>query len=51
MWTMTEFILSKAIETGIILLIDQAAAVMFVKQTKVSNFGISERFLIINSLI
>ena len=43
---MNEFILSKAIETGIILLIDRVAAVMFVKQTKVSDFGILERFLL-----
>ena len=35
----------KAIETGIILSIDQVAAVMFVKKTKVSEFGTSERFL------
>ena len=34
----------KAIETGIVLSIDQAAAVMFVKKTKVSEFGTSERF-------
>ena len=35
----------KAIESGIILLIDQVAAVMFVKKTNVSDFGTSERFL------
>ena len=39
-------IYSEAIETGIILLIDQVAVVIFEnKQTKVSDFGTSERLL------
>ena len=40
-------IYSEAIETGIILLIDQVAVVIFEnKQTKVSDFGTSERLTI-----
>ena len=37
---------NKAIETGMISLIDQVAAVIFVKLTKVSNFGAPKRFCI-----
>ena len=37
--------LPKDIETGIFFLIDQKTAVMFVKKTKISEFGTSERFL------
>ena len=40
---------SKAIETGIILLIGQVGAAFFVKYTKVSDLGTSEGFFI-NSL-
>ena len=40
-WSM---ITSKAVKMGIILLIVHVATVIFVKLTKVSDFGISERF-------
>ena len=43
---MNDFILSKAIETGIILLIDQVVPLMFVKQTKVFNFGSISNFFL-----
>ena len=38
--------LIKAIEIGIFFLIDQVAAVIFVKLTKVSDFGTPKRFCI-----
>ena len=42
---MTNVHYTKAIETGIVVLIYQVAVLIFVRKTKVSDLGTSERFL------